>query len=735
MKLRIKLPLLFLALAILPVAIVGTLAFQTGRRIIEQDSINHLISTNILKSSELNRWIAGNKTSIEELAQRPLIWQNSLSLMSHDIANSEFLKAKENLISDHLLPRLKYGNFSELFILCPIHGIVMASSDSRQEGKYRDTQAYYVEGKKQTYIQNIYYSQGLEQATMTIGTPIRDKQGNLIAVLAGRLDLTELSRIMATRSGESRTEDTYLVNSFNFFVTEPRFGKNYALKKAVRSEGVNAGLSGKDGVGFYTDYRGEAVIGAYNWLPQYQMCILTELDQSEAYEPIIRFGWTVTGVAGVTALAISLFAVFFSQTLIRPIRKLAKGAEEIGRGNLDHVVGTTALDEIGDLSRAFDRMTRDLKTTTVSRDEVLEERNFSDSLINSLPGIFYLFDETGHFIRWNQNFEKVTEYPPEVIRKMSPLDLFQDEDKNRVAEKIQNAFTLGEDFVDADLISRSGKRTPYYFTGLNVSIGGKKLLIGTGLNISERKFAEARLNQAHAELQRSNRELEQFAYVASHDLQEPLRMVSSYTQLLARRYSDKLDQDARDFIHYAVDGANRMQQLIQDLLSFSRVTTKGQPRTQIQSQEVLMEALSNLEATITETGARITHDHLPEVYADRIQLTQVFQNLIGNAIKFRKPDDIPRIHISSRQQETMWIFSVQDNGIGMDPKYFDRIFTIFQRLHTRQAYPGTGIGLALCKRIVERHGGCIWVESEPDKGTVFWFTLPISDSLKGDTIS
>lgn len=212
-------------------------------------------------------------------------------------------------------------------------------------------------------------------------------------------------------------------------------------------------------------------------------------------------------------------------------------------------------------------------------------------------------------------------------------------------------------------------------------------------------------------------------------------MVSSYTQLLARRYSDKLDQDARDFIHYAVDGANRMQQLIQDLLSFSRVTTKGQPRTQIQSQEVLMEALSNLEATITETGARITHDHLPEVYADRIQLTQVFQNLIGNAIKFRKPDDIPRIHISSRQQETMWIFSVQDNGIGMDPKYFDRIFTIFQRLHTRQAYPGTGIGLALCKRIVERHGGCIWVESEPDKGTVFWFTLPISDSLKGDTIS
>ncbi|MFZ3049019.1 MAG: ATP-binding protein [Desulfatirhabdiaceae bacterium] len=731
MRLKKKLTVLFLMLAVTPIVIVGALAYQTGRRIIEKTSINHLVSTNILKTSELHRWIGDSKTSIEELAQRPLVQQFSAVIHTHDASAPDFIQTKESLIADHLRPRLKYGNFTELFVICPIHGIILASSDPRQDSKYRDTQPYYLEGKNLTHVQGVYYSPSLEQAAMTIGTPITDKQGNLIAVLAGRLNLDELSRIMSLKSGKNRTEDTYLVNRFNFFVTEPRFGQNYALRKAVRTQGVEAGLSGKTGVDFYIDYRGEAVIGAYKWLPEYRMCILTEYDRSEAYAPIIQFGWTVTGIAGVTALAISLFAVFFSKTLIRPIQKLAEDAEEIGRGNLDHVVGTTAPDEIGDLSRAFDRMTRNLKTTTVSRDEVLEERNFSDSIINSLPGIFYLFDATGHFIRWNQNFEKVTEYAPDVIRKMRPLDLFSDEDKNRVAEKIQNAFTIGEDVVDADLISRSGKRIPYYFTGLNVSIGGKKLLIGTGMDITERKLAEERLNQAREELQRSNQELEQFAYVASHDLQEPLRMVSSYTQLLARRYSDKLDQDARDFIHYAVDGANRMQQLIQDLLSFSRVTTKGQPCTQTQSREALMEALSNLKATITETGARITHDHLPEVYADRTQLTQVFQNLIGNAIKFRNPDNIPRIHISSKQQDTMWIFSVQDNGIGMDPKYFDRIFTIFQRLHTRQAYPGTGIGLALCKRIIERHGGCIRVESEPEKGTVFRFTLPISDSLKG----
>lgn len=735
MKLRTKLPLLCLVLTILPVAVVSLMAFETGRRIIEQTSINNLVSTNVLKSNELNRWIAGNRTSIEELAQRPLIRQYAMPLMVHKRMSTEFQTVKDALVAEHLLPRLEYGNFSELFILCPVHGIVVASTNSRQEGKFFNAQPYYIEGGKQTYVQSVYYAQGLEQAAMTISTPIRDKQGNLLAVLAGHLDLGELSRIMSAKNDESRTKDTYLVNQFNFFVTEPRFGQNFALKKAVRTEGVDAGLAGKDGVGFYRDYRGEPVIGTYKWLPQYRMCILTEVDQFEAYAPIVRFQWTVAGVAALTALVVAFLAIVFSRTLTLPIRKLAEGAEEIGKGNLDHVVGTHAQDEIGGLSRAFDRMTQDLKKTTVTRDVLQQEKDFSDSVINSLPGIFYLFDQTGRFIRWNRNFEKVTEYPPEMIQEMRPLDLFTGEDKNRVAEKIQNVFVAGEDFVEADLLSRSGKQTPYYFTGLNARIGGENLLIGTGLDITDLRLAQARLNQALEELQRSNRELEQFAYVASHDLQEPLRMVSSYTQLLERRYADRLDQDARDFIHYAVDGANRMQQLIQDLLSFSRVTTKGQPQTRIQAGDALTEALANLQAAIAETGAQVTCDDLPEVVADRSQLVQLFQNLIANAVKFRKSDTPPRIHVSSEHQGTGWTVSIRDNGIGIDSRYFDRIFTIFQRLHTKQAYPGTGIGLALCKRIVERHGGRIWVDSEPEKGTVFRFTLPLADTVKGDTSS
>jgi light-regulated signal transduction histidine kinase (bacteriophytochrome) len=244
----------------------------------------------------------------------------------------------------------------------------------------------------------------------------------------------------------------------------------------------------------------------------------------------------------------------------------------------------------------------------------------------------------------------------------------------------------------------------------------------------EIKKANADLEEKSAELLRSNHELEQFAYVASHDLQEPLRMISSYTQLLAQRYEDRLDQDAKDFIGYAVDGANRMQRLIQDLLSYSRVTTRGQELSPVDMHQALGEAVINLQATVQETKALVTNDELPRVLADNTQLVQLLQNLIGNGIKFRKKDEIPCIHIgvkNSLERPGYSIFSVTDNGIGIDPKYFERLFVIFQRLHGRQEYPGTGIGLALCKRIVARHGGKIWLESEPGKGTTVYFTLKV----------
>lgn len=258
--------------------------------------------------------------------------------------------------------------------------------------------------------------------------------------------------------------------------------------------------------------------------------------------------------------------------------------------------------------------------------------------------------------------------------------------------------------------------------------GEPRFFITQMKDITDRKRAEALLERQTEELARSNAELEQFAYVASHDLQEPLRMVASYTQLLARRYSGQLDEKADRWIGYAVDGAQRMQALINDLLALSRVGTRGRPMERCDSGAVLAQVLEGLEMAVAENGARVTFDTLPVVHADPLQVGQLFQNLVSNALKFHRPEVPPEIHVSAEPSSVGggpgWLFRISDNGIGMDPSYAEQVFVLFQRLHTREEYPGTGIGLAICRKIVERHGGRIWVDSMPGAGSTFSFTLP-----------
>jgi signal transduction histidine kinase len=257
-----------------------------------------------------------------------------------------------------------------------------------------------------------------------------------------------------------------------------------------------------------------------------------------------------------------------------------------------------------------------------------------------------------------------------------------------------------------------------------------------GLNADlEKRVAErtAELAERAKDLERSNMELQQFAYVASHDLQEPLRTIASFTQLLAKRYNDKLDDKAREFINYAVDGSKRMQTLINDLLAFSRVGTQAKTLETVRCDAVLDRVLKNLKLAIQDSGATITRDRLPTVLADEVQLSQIFQNLLGNAIKFRG-SDAPRIHVSAERQGAAWKVMVRDNGIGISPDHNDRIFVIFQRLHTKTQYPGTGIGLAICKKIAERHGGRIWVEPSPGGGSTFYFTIAAGETANAEEI-
>jgi len=277
--------------------------------------------------------------------------------------------------------------------------------------------------------------------------------------------------------------------------------------------------------------------------------------------------------------------------------------------------------------------------------------------------------------------------------------------------------------IEITALHRDGSEFPIELAISPILWSKKRFFAAFVRDVTERKRAEQELARRAEELARSNADLEQFAYVASHDLQEPLRMVASYTQLLARRYKGKLGADADEFIGFAVDGATRMQHLIQDLLSYSRVTTKGKELQVTDSGAACDQAVANLRAAIAESGAVVTTGSLPTVRADATQLTQLFQNLIGNAIKYRN-EWKPEVQVAATPAEDRWVFSVQDNGIGIEPQYFERIFQMFQRLHTRKQYTGTGVGLAICRKIVERHGGRIWVESQPGKGSAFLFTIP-----------
>ncbi len=280
---------------------------------------------------------------------------------------------------------------------------------------------------------------------------------------------------------------------------------------------------------------------------------------------------------------------------------------------------------------------------------------------------------------------------------------------------------------DLHACTKNGREFPVEVGLSPIKLNQIPKVIASVTDITERRKQLLVLHNYTNQLKKSNENLEQFAYVASHDLQEPLRMVSSYTQLLANRYQNKLDEDANVFIQFAVDGAKRMQALIQDLLIFSRLSAETIRKEPVDANELYDSALKNLAMGISETNTLVTKDELPVICGDKSQLGQLFQNLIGNAIKYRGPEKNNQIHVSVGRVNDRWQFCVQDNGIGIETEYFERIFVIFKRLHGTTEYPGTGIGLALCKRIIESHKGEIWVESEYGQGSRFYFTVPASD--------
>lgn len=1046
MRLSTKLPSLLLLIVIVPLLLVGYLAFRNGRQALGAATFHHLMAMAELKEDGLNRWLDDGAGSLRELARRPLIRQYATTLRGGPADGADYEAAAIALVDNHFKPTLSEGEtFLELSLLSAGDGRVLATTNPSLAGANLSEASIFSAGYGSTSMEitgNVADARGL---AAYVATPVTGGEGTIVAVLLGRLSLERIGEIMSHGGGEATSQESYLVNEAAQLVTRPRLGGEVVLDGRIQSAGVGACLQGNSGTEFYEDYRGVPVLGAYRWLAQRKLCLLTEMDEAEAVAPIVDLRNRIVQVGAVLLILAALIGIAFSRSLTRPLHHLVRGTERIGAGNLNYQIPVRGQDEIAQVAQAFNQMAGELRDSlgenihgrrlllalndagqavqraqtpaevfsAVGREvdrlgfnvsvllgegderlrlgylgydaamirlaekltglsaadysfafspggyiehvlrsgETLYFESVTDFIVETLPHSIHglaqriasllgmrqgivaplavdgerlgvlmvtgkalteadvsavsvfanqtaialknarlyealrqyqadlerrvaartaelqesearfraLFEavpvpmmvtraDDGTILEANKHVAAVTGVPNSEMIGSNAADLYLDQGERpgRIAEildhghvraqelpivrpdgevrtllvstsvidyegeqalvtgfqdvtrrkKMEEALRHSEErfralvqnandviaIIDADgrirYESLSVERVlgygPEERIGQNVlalagpdereaveaafnrllserahtvsmevqvrhKAGDWRTLELTAANlldnpavqgivinyhdVTARNQAQAKLEAYVAELARSNEALQQFAYVASHDLQEPLRMVSSFLQLLQRRYEGQLDEAADEYIHFAVDGATRMKRLINDLLKYSRVATRGRPLVPIESQRLLDEVLEDLRLNIDESGARVICDPLPRIQGDETQVRQLFQNLVSNALKFRG-EAPPAIDIAAERKNGMWHFRVQDNGIGIDPDQSERIFVIFQRLHHKEQYEGTGIGLAICKKIVERHGGSIWVESEPGEGATFCFTLP-----------
>jgi len=412
--------------------------------------------------------------------------------------------------------------------------------------------------------------------------------------------------------------------------------------------------------------------------------------------------------------------------VVRPVRRLKAEMERFGQGEMPPVRPRSE-DEFGDLGRQFSEMA----ATIEERNRALtEQRRYLDTLLSSSSYGIAATDAELVVRYFNPPAETLFQCPAAEVIGKSVREIHQmrgvdearlDKALALVRERGSYLYTVRQENKDGAI--RSLESTIFAIRDGEGRIVGYLMMAN---DITERL-------QFQRELERSNQELSQFAYVASHDLQEPLRVITGFVQLLEQRCAPALDPDGREYMNFIVDAAGRMKDLINDLLAYSRLTTKARPAEMVDLNDTLTVARENLRLLIAESRAEIIRERpLPVVRADRGQMGQLLQNLLTNAIRYQRPEAAPRIRLSASLRGKEWLLAVTDNGIGIEPRYFERIFKIFQRLHNKEEYPGTGIGLAICKKIVERHRGRLWVESEPGQGSTFFFTLPAGEEQSGE---
>ncbi len=714
MKLTPRLTLVFIAYASALLLGVGVMAYNSGRDALRDATISELQATALEKESSLDKWVLDKQKDISVLALDPATIQVASGLLQANSNSVEAQTAHDELV-ENLRPHLAQGGFLELSILDPQSGKVLASTTPLEEGKFKEDRLYFINGKSGPFVQNLYYSIALQKIAMTASAPLKDRQDQVVGVLAGRLDLNEMNEIINRRTGLHQTDDAYLVNNSSLFVTQPRFIKNPAvLQRGIRTAAVEQCLKHQSGVIEANDYREVAAFVVYRWLADRNLCLVVKIDQTEAYGPIRAFGGTIAAISALALLAAAALAFALARSLTRPILALQEGAARFGRGELGVRLDDSARDELGQLTGEFNKMAEALaEQQTHFHRRAQQFFNLSPDLLCTINPALRLQD-------LNPAWELTLGYTSDELKGRPLANFVHPDDWARTQSTLRRIAEEGFGRFENRCLHKKGHYR--WLAWVVVNSSQDKFLYAAARDITERRLAEERMRQQTDELERSNRELQDFAYVASHDLLEPLNMVSNHVQLLSRRYRGRLDQDAEEFIEFALEGTNRLKSLISDLLAYSKIGANSRKFAPVEMETAFARVMEIFQPVLEEYKGSITHDALPTVSANEEQMKQLLHQLIDNSIKFRSKEP-PRIHVGARQLSERWLLFVRDNGIGIDPQYTERVFVIFQRLHSRDDYPGNGIGLAISRKIVERHGGHIWVDSEPGKGATFYFTL------------